>query len=160
MTRQQNYLLLTQCCSKGKKMGVGQRIECPGHKLPGGSGDLLLQKILKSRGLKMLQYFQHLQRAICHLHIWWITSYYTVSAKQCRLKEVKHLQCQLQNNKTDCLSSKSSTCQRLRAGIGSLLNCLSYLRGKCRLRGHAVLWASACATGCPPQTHWQPPPWQ
>ena len=108
----------------------------------------------------MLYYFQHSQRAICHLRIWWITSYYTVSAKQCRLIEVKHLQYQLQNNKTDCLSSKGSTCQRLRAGIGLLWNCLSCLRGKRRLHGHAVIWTSACATGYPPQTQWWPPIWQ
>ena len=82
---------------------------------------------------------------------------YTVTAKQCRLK--KCYTCNVNYRITKCTVFQVSVLpvRDSESGISSLLNYLSYLRGKRRLHRGMSLRTSACAAGCPQQTNWRPP---
>lgn len=88
--------LSNQCRSKGKKLG-GIELSTKG----------VWEHVLKK--------FWNLSLQMLFQMLFVIYAYtYTVSARQCRLKKVQHLQRQLQNDKNDCVSSKCLTCRRLR----------------------------------------------
>ena len=123
------HVLLNYVIARGKSGLRAHRMERRRREPLGGLGACPRRKFSNLEVRKC--YFQCSPRAICNLCVSRITSY-TVSAKQCRsLKEVFYLSC-----------------------ISLLLNCLSFLRGKCHFEQVFSFRASVFAGGCPSQRNW------